>query len=128
MRCGSGRAALCRMTRRTTVSGEWIDRAPSPGVTGYGDSIKERLLRERWVHARWTQPAPLPHVTERYAATLAPIGVFGHWSSQLRTPSRSWSLALPPHENCTPMVLAMWWLNSVALSSRNITSRTCRRR
>ncbi|MCE9626715.1 MAG: glycosyltransferase family 9 protein [Candidatus Eisenbacteria bacterium] len=34
-----------------------------------------RLQRARWIHARWTHPQPLPHVTERYAATLAPIGV-----------------------------------------------------
>lgn len=34
-----------------------------------------RWQRARWVHARWSGPAPLPHVTERYAATLAPIGV-----------------------------------------------------
>jgi len=30
-----------------TVTGEWSDRGPGTGVTGYGDSIKERLLRER---------------------------------------------------------------------------------
>jgi len=29
------------------VTGEWSDRGPGAGVTGYGDSIKERLLRER---------------------------------------------------------------------------------
>ncbi len=34
-----------------------------------------RVQRARWVHARWTRPAPLPHVTERYAATLAPLGI-----------------------------------------------------
>ena len=34
-----------------------------------------RVERARWIHARWSSPAPLPHVTERYAATLAPIGV-----------------------------------------------------
>ena len=34
-----------------------------------------RWQRARWVHARWTRPAPLPHVTERYAATVAPLGV-----------------------------------------------------
>ena len=27
-----------------TVTGEWSDRGPGTGVTGYGDSIKERLL------------------------------------------------------------------------------------
>ncbi len=35
----------------------------------------ERLLRERWVRARWTQP-PRPHTTlARYAAALAPLGI-----------------------------------------------------
>jgi heptosyltransferase-2 len=34
-----------------------------------------RLLRERWVRARWTKPKPAPHVTERYAQTVAPLGV-----------------------------------------------------
>ncbi|HET7224429.1 MAG TPA: glycosyltransferase family 9 protein [Candidatus Eisenbacteria bacterium] len=34
-----------------------------------------RLQRSRWVHARWTEPAPLPHALERYAATLAPLGI-----------------------------------------------------
>ena len=34
-----------------------------------------RLERERWVRARWTGPRPLPHVTQRYAEALAPIGV-----------------------------------------------------
>ena len=29
------------------MTGEWSDRGPGAGVTGYGDSIKERLLRER---------------------------------------------------------------------------------
>ena len=29
------------------MTGEWSDRGPGTGVTGYGDSIKERLLRER---------------------------------------------------------------------------------
>jgi ATP-dependent Clp protease protease subunit len=29
------------------VTGEWSDRGPGAGVSGYGDSIKERLLRER---------------------------------------------------------------------------------
>jgi heptosyltransferase-2 len=34
-----------------------------------------RLLRSRWVHARWTRPRPAPHALARYAAALAPIGV-----------------------------------------------------
>ena len=29
------------------MTGEWSDRGPGAGVSGYGDSIKERLLRER---------------------------------------------------------------------------------
>ena len=32
---------------RNTVSGTFTDRGPGAGVTGYADSIKERLLRER---------------------------------------------------------------------------------
>ncbi len=35
----------------------------------------ERLLRERWVRARWTRPRPVPHALERYAATVAPLGI-----------------------------------------------------
>src|SRR6266850_1177644 len=34
-----------------------------------------RLARARWVHARWTRPAPAPTALERYAAALRPIGV-----------------------------------------------------
>jgi heptosyltransferase-2 len=34
-----------------------------------------RVARERWVRARWTRPAPLPHVLKRYAAVVRPIGV-----------------------------------------------------
>ncbi|HUK63339.1 MAG TPA: hypothetical protein VLV15_08400, partial [Dongiaceae bacterium] len=34
-----------------------------------------RIMRERWVRARWSGPAPLPHVLERYAAAVRPIGV-----------------------------------------------------
>lgn len=34
-----------------------------------------RFMRERWVRARWTGPQPLPHVCERYAETVAPLGL-----------------------------------------------------
>ena len=34
-----------------------------------------RVARERWVRARWTRPAPLPHVLDRYAAVVRAIGV-----------------------------------------------------
>jgi len=34
-----------------------------------------RLRRVRWVHARWSGPAPVPHATERGAAALAPLGL-----------------------------------------------------
>ena len=34
-----------------------------------------RMLRARWVHARWSRPQPAPHALERYAAALAPIGL-----------------------------------------------------
>ena len=34
-----------------------------------------RVLRERWVRARWTRPAPAPHALARYAEAVAPIGV-----------------------------------------------------
>lgn len=34
-----------------------------------------RLLRERWVRARWTGPRPVPHAIRRYAEALRPIGV-----------------------------------------------------
>jgi len=35
----------------------------------------QRLLRARWVHARWSSPRPAPHALERYARTVAPLGV-----------------------------------------------------
>ena len=38
-------------------------------------SRADRLLRERWVRARWTRPRPAPAALERYAATLAPLGL-----------------------------------------------------
>lgn len=38
-------------------------------------AANDRLLRERWVHARWTDPAPARPALERYAAALAPIGL-----------------------------------------------------
>ena len=34
-----------------------------------------RMLRARWVHARWSRPRPAPHALERYAAALAPLGL-----------------------------------------------------
>jgi len=34
-----------------------------------------RLLRARWVHARWSAPRVAPHALERYAAALAPLGI-----------------------------------------------------
>lgn len=34
-----------------------------------------RLERARWVHARWSGPRPIPPALERFAATLAPLGV-----------------------------------------------------
>ena len=56
---GSLRTRLLCMRQKATVL-----RAPSA-----------RLQRARWVHARWTRPAPTPHALERYAAALRPIGV-----------------------------------------------------
>ena len=38
-------------------------------------SASFRMGRARWVRARWTQPAPLPHALERYARSLRPIGL-----------------------------------------------------
>ena len=38
-------------------------------------AARERTLRWRWVHARWTRPRPASHALERYAAALAPVGV-----------------------------------------------------
>ncbi|MEO5617914.1 MAG: glycosyltransferase family 9 protein [Candidatus Eisenbacteria bacterium] len=35
----------------------------------------QRLLRSRWVHARWSGPPRAPHALERYALTVAPAGV-----------------------------------------------------
>ena len=34
-----------------------------------------RLLRARWVHARWSRPRPVRPALERYAATLARLGI-----------------------------------------------------
>lgn len=34
-----------------------------------------RLLRWRWVRARWTKPSPAPHAIERYAEAIRRIGV-----------------------------------------------------
>jgi heptosyltransferase-2 len=34
-----------------------------------------RLLRARWVHARWSRPPAAPHALARYAAALAPLGL-----------------------------------------------------
>ncbi|MEQ1833818.1 MAG: glycosyltransferase family 9 protein, partial [Candidatus Eisenbacteria bacterium] len=46
-------------------------RLPAPVLRLRG----RRLERERWVRARWTRPAPLPHATARYAEVLAPLGL-----------------------------------------------------
>ena len=43
--------------------------APLLRVPGY------RLRRARWVHARWSRPAPAPPATRRFAAALAPLGL-----------------------------------------------------
>lgn len=53
-----------------------------------------RWQRARWVHARWSRPEPLPHVTERYAATLAPIGVkvSGPPRVSVRPATEAWAL------------------------------------
>jgi len=34
-----------------------------------------RLRRARWVHARWSRPAPAPPALERFAAALAPLRI-----------------------------------------------------
>jgi heptosyltransferase II len=34
-----------------------------------------RLIRARWVHARWSGPAPTPPAVERYERALAPLGL-----------------------------------------------------
>ena len=34
-----------------------------------------RLLRSRWVHARWSRPRPTPHALERYARGLEPLAI-----------------------------------------------------
>ena len=46
-------------------------RQKSPVLT----APSQRMVRERWVRARWTRPAAAPHVTARYAAALAPLGI-----------------------------------------------------
>lgn len=46
-------------------------RLPGPVLRLRG----RRLERERWVRARWTRPAPLPHATARYAEVVAPLGL-----------------------------------------------------
>ena len=56
---GSLRTRLLCLRQKATVL-----RAPSA-----------RLQRARWVHARWSRPAPAPHALERYAAALHPIGL-----------------------------------------------------
>jgi heptosyltransferase-2 len=38
-------------------------------------AARERLRRARWVHARWSRPAPVTPTVTRYARTLEPIGV-----------------------------------------------------
>lgn len=38
-------------------------------------AASDRLLRWRWVHARWTGPRPASHALARYAAAIAPIGL-----------------------------------------------------
>jgi len=35
----------------------------------------DRLLRARWVHARWTRPKPAPHALARYGEALAPLAL-----------------------------------------------------
>ena len=38
-------------------------------------AASHRLLRSRWVHARWTRPRPAPHALLRYAQALAPLAI-----------------------------------------------------
>jgi heptosyltransferase-2 len=38
-------------------------------------AASDRLLRWRWVHARWTRPRPASHALVRYARAVAPLGV-----------------------------------------------------
>lgn len=51
----------------------WRQPAPVVRAPSY------RLRRVRWVHARWSRPAPVPTATERYARALRPLGLIpGH--------------------------------------------------
>lgn len=52
-----------------------------------------RLARERWVRARWTGPKPLPHVSERYTATIAPLGLAAPEPPRVHTDAASEAFA-----------------------------------
>ena len=68
-----------------------------------------RLQRMRWVHARWTRPQPLPHTTERYAATLAPIGLEVAGAPQVALPDEAlaWAAATLTSRAMTGPVVAL---------------------
>ena len=66
-----------------------------------------RLERERWVHARWSRPAPLPHATERYAEALAPLGIAPDTAPRVHTSESAerWAAAEAARMDVAPRAL-----------------------
>ncbi len=68
-----------------------------------------RVQRMRWVHARWTRPQPLPHTLERYAQTLAALGLDapGDPRVSIRAEANVWASealeALAPGQACVAL-------------------------
>lgn len=68
-----------------------------------------RWQRMRWVHARWSRPLPLPHTTQRYAATLEPLGITVAEEPRVTVPleavewARAALAALAPGSTCVAL-------------------------
>jgi heptosyltransferase-2 len=72
-------------------------------------AASHRLLRARWVHARWSRPRVAPHALERYATALAPLGLAAdgvpevHAGEEAERWAGEWLAAWNPHG--TPVAL-----------------------
>src|SRR5215831_11803513 len=73
-------------------------------------AASHRLLRARWVHARWTAPRPAPHALERYAAALGPLALMADSVPEVEAGAEAerwavewlaaWSTAIAPVALC----------------------------
>jgi len=82
-----------------------------------------RLDRERWVRARWTRPAPLPHATQRYAEAIAPLGVTPDGPPRVTTSATAEAWARAEAERLAVGRPAGWPIVALCPGARHATKR-----